>query len=76
MPILHRLVAVCDGCPARQEYEAHVNHDGEAAADSYGTRDLCASDIDHDPELPDGWGWERQAWNRKLLCPECRGVSK
>jgi hypothetical protein len=74
MPVLHRLVAICegDGCGARKEYEAHVNHSGESAADSYGTRDLCASDVEHEHDAPDGWDWVGQVWSMKLLCRACR----
>lgn len=77
MGILHRLVAVCDECSQRFEYEAPVHHTGEAAADSYGSRELTASDVEHEPELPEGWQWvgrhHRSYYDHILLCPACLG---
>ena len=79
MPILHKLVAVCEGpCAVHQEYEAIVNHTGEAAFDSLdGSSKLTARDVEHEPELPDRWRYERSgsSWTRKLLCPQCQEKS-
>ena len=74
MPVLHCLVAVCDGCEVRHPYEAPVAHVGEAAWDSInGTGDLTASDVEHDfGVLPPGWELGRRDYlERPTFCPEC-----
>lgn len=74
MPVLEKLVAVCDNeCveghdgnswARRVEYEAEVKHRG--AHDSQGG-------IEHDHPLPDGWLWRQTTGWRlwSLLCPVC-----
>lgn len=56
MPVLHRLVAVCDSCGARKEYESEVFHDADPGWDSMdGTSDLKGSDVEHETVLPEDW---------------------
>lgn len=74
MPVLFKLVAVCDDCGARQDYEAPVVHSGDAPWDSMnGSGPLRSDDVEHDfGILPDGWGLGgRDMFVRPLHCSGC-----
>ena len=75
--ILFKLVAVCDGCRTRHEYDGHVYHDRASTCYSYGDRSefLCADDIEHlFSEKPDGWTCHFNSGKNvsQLLCPSCQ----
>lgn len=78
MPILHELIAACDGCDHTQAYAAEVRHKGEPNYDSLlGYTSLAASDVEHDVKrLPLNWSWERQPGGKlHVLCPNCNGTT-
>lgn len=79
MPILMKLVAVCegDGCRERVEYEAEVVHERDYFASS---EHLAATEVKHDAPLPPsgGWGYGGSLYDvhRPLLCPRCNAEDK
>lgn len=71
MPVLMKLVAVCDICNARQEYESAVGHDRCVETTSCPDPHLNASDVLHMYGLPDGWGDYQVSYVDQTVCPRC-----